>query len=42
MAEIDRRNMLLGILRGATIVAVGAAVLPNAADAAPLDIEKGS
>ena len=33
MTEIDRRNALRGILWGVAIVAGGAAVMPNGADA---------
>jgi hypothetical protein len=38
MTEIDRRGMLSGILRGAAVVALGLAVMPAAAEAAPLAI----
>ncbi len=33
MRAIDRRSALMGILRGAAIVAAGVAVLPSAAEA---------
>ena len=39
MTEIDRRSALMGILRGAAIVAAGVAVLPSAAEA--MDIASG-
>jgi hypothetical protein len=38
MAEIDRRGLLSGILHGAAVVALGLAVMPAVAEAAPLAI----
>ncbi len=40
MTEIDRRSVLLGILRGAAVVAIGAAIMPSATQAVPLTIEQ--